>query len=75
MTASYYRWRVNVLDRDGYAESFNQVLTGLLGELMQGDGASGQEEYHYPTQRFTGQLLHESGEDANLFLESDPNLP
>lgn len=50
ITASYYRWRVNTLDSEGYAESFNQALTGLIGELMQ--------EYQggapYPEQRGRG---------------------
>jgi len=74
-TASYYRWRVNALDLDGYAESLNQALAGLISELMQEYGESKQEEYHYPEQRFSGQLLHESGEDPDLFLGSDANLP
>jgi len=73
--ATYYRWRVNALDLDGYAESLNQALTGLISELIPGYEATDQEEYHYPEQRFTGQLLHESGEDSNLFLGSDTNLP
>ncbi len=73
--ATYYRWRVNTLDLDGYAESFNQALAGLISELIPGYEAIGQDEYHYPEQRFTGQLLHESGEDPGLFLGSDPELP
>jgi hypothetical protein len=32
-------------------------------------------EYHDPEQRFTGQLLHESGEVPLLFLETDLELP
>ena len=35
----------------------------------------GAGKYHSPAQRSTGQLLHESGEDPGLFLDSDDKLP
>lgn len=53
--ASYYRWRINALDRDGYAESFNQALTGLVGELMQ----EYQGSAPYPEQLGINHLLRE----------------
>jgi len=68
VTASYYRWRVNALDRDGYAESFNQALTGLIGELMQ----EYQGDAPYPEQQKA--LVSRTKREKNLMARQNEHL-
>lgn len=70
-TETRYTWRVNELDLEGSAEMFEFALRDVAATLIQ----ELKGEYHYPPQRSTGQLLHESSEDSQLFLDRDDKLP
>jgi hypothetical protein len=51
------------------------ISQGYIIEQISFEESNEGDEYHYPAQRSTSQMLHESGEDPHLFLDSDTELP